>query len=403
MSTDCINEQHAQGASAIDALIGVVEEAEQALEERARRERQETQVAAKAHLVERMGELWKLFEPYITAERVYNDSVIIHIDAGALGLRPFMVESKLKSAKDAASVSLKRDAYGWGPHLSTTPNHYELGSFFRGLRKEYPEYRKNRMGWAIGKLINPNDRASSREDAQEALDALLRIEPARREQWEGYFAEWETWRAGEDERITRENEEQRRLEQEREQAARKYETAFRAYWTGTDEVKQRNRQKAAALQADLDEPFDVYELTYSVIGRDEDTGEKDVRTETVFVTSAEQVGDDRATFYNVITGDSRSRAVTRMHYFYPVSIGDRISVRPTERLDLAREVEVFVSAADISVYCSPLLRTDDVMARLDLEPLPERPPVPELLTEYKAREIRESVAGEDEHGDHSDW
>lgn len=361
----------------IDQLIGQAKEAEQEKKAEQDRRQQEIMNQAEQTISQALGELWTVFQQYVTKVSLNGRDVRVQVDGegmAALELSPFWIHY---SQYHDDGVYLHWSEHPGGQlQIVTTPDSLALCNFLAERRQAYVEQQekkyRERLEHLSYKLGSSSSRATSPEEADVALVQLLELDPDNGEKWRGKRDGWQA---------EYEDEQERKANLARlDELAAKYQTAYEAYYRRYLAIRQANREVLEKLQGELDTTARVWKLTYGIVA--EDGGDRYVDTGHTYVTGPEPAGDGYWITF------ARYGKLARKWFNHVVSIEGPIVFRPIEdELGIRGQVTHFTendgrSQVLADVYFNPgvvTLAEVEEMVAMATRPYPEPPPVPDEI------------------------
>jgi phage terminase small subunit len=354
----------------VESLIGQAALAEAREREKKEAEQAAYEKAALSAIEEALGDLAEQLGPSLRPYRVEGRSVVVPVEAGALELAPFELVasgSGQGSLSVTARVSNNYRAAGQisAPHI--------FAAFLKERREAFHAAKAREREAEYKELGNRLARRSIEHDAREEAEATLarmaELFPDRAGEAREAFASWESW-AGERAEWLRA---EAQLKREKRAALEQYRAEFEAYRAALEAVRARNESRVRRLLPELDAPFDVWELTYALVA-DDGEGDRVADTSTVWLLAPEP---DAADFYETAYHGRRK-------YFNPVSLSDRRTVKPSEKVVHASHYGVWRGG---TIYTHPRVEREELLAKLGLEAEPERPERADILQSRECYEI----------------
>lgn len=368
--------------SPISKLIAASLEREQQTQAEAEARAQQKIEDARQAIISACGAFWSSFAPYATFrtdQRYYT--MVADIDGEALGLAPFFIGV---STQSVSAKAVRPD----GIYCDQIGQHWIFADFLRERAAALPIIKAQQKAAAIKALVevlqpsyHRHDPASE-TDAIAAFDELNRIDPQNGAANEQAFDDWRKQRTAFDKKQAR----AAWLAEAQRVAALDYEPIFAAYVEEFEAVLKRNLERIARCQEELDQPFQVWKLTYGVVADDEEGG-PEVETREVYALHPEPVDGH---YWEVYKGQTFGGCTLRRRFYNPVSLDDFIWTRPTQKL-VARYVSVSTCNKGMGIYVHPGLADEIVLRRLALEPDPLEPVRPAILDDYETALVEQLV------------
>ncbi|MEW6213477.1 MAG: hypothetical protein AB1631_34600, partial [Acidobacteriota bacterium] len=329
----------------------------------------------RAYLVESLGDLWPVLEPYAVKEVAWGDEehagLRLFIEAEQIGLVGFQIEAHTSRAGRSVVASRNKTKTLRERQVLVTEK-TRFGEFLKDCRDSLPAFLKEKHGERVGEAYNALYSAQTGEDADAALARLVELEPARESDWRRHYQH----RLKEIERQRKEEEKAQRFNEAKSRAKSEYRAALQSWRAEYESVLSRNRERVGELQRRLDDPFTVLRLTYALIAQDEES--RMVETAKAFIF------DMKGTHWPTWTGSK----IEHRCFLHPVYVTGEIETRPTEKLCAA---SIFFPDAGATLYFNPHLSREEVKSMIELESLPAMPAAPAELSSYEADCIHESV------------
>lgn len=236
-----------------------------------------------------------------------------------------------------------------------------------------------------------------RETVGDMIGELLQLDPDNAEAYRQGYSEWLKRKDEEDiERAKLEAEDaaakvEAKVQREKQaQAAQAYREALTAWWEAYEQVLQSNRAKLKEMQFRYDVPFRLWELSYSLSGRDEG-GEEMFEERSFYVLSS----TPRDGMWDV--WDTSAERVSRTAVFNAAWLKELGNVKPTGKHGVCVTIKPAGMGRGNSLKVSPLWWNEKaaIQAEIDKEmlPFPPRPSADEFpnLTERDEYNITEEV------------
>lgn len=265
-------------------------------------------------------------------------------------------------------------------------NNLEIKQFPKVLliaRQNYPEWKKKQIEQAAKPLIDSlefpwNQRAENFDlgKARESHAQLVSLDPSAQPRWDDLltkFIEAKTSRAAAEQKKADEM-------KENEQATQQYAATYRAYLQARKRWTDHNLALAVTIQAEFNQPYTVWELTYALIARDE---EESPMVETRRVWLANPGNEDG--FYTTLENERR-------FYYHPVSVQE-YEFKPTEERAGSHEIQIHGA----SLYCH-ISRFGDLKEHIESAGFVALPswviPEPSFFNYDEGRQIRRTLTAE---------
>jgi hypothetical protein len=345
-------------------------------------------------------ELWAELKPHFGEveqqrnrdERVGGVTLGIEVKGEALEMTPFEIVVRFGEAYYPSRVSIRvdggrQDYDVFGGHTDHVQNKAELGKALLTLRKAYPGWREaliKRVSEPLVKRLEyGRSSGTTPEEAQQLGKQLMEIDPTQGERWaaltRSFLEAHQAW-------------ERRKAEEAAQEATvkaaeEKYRAEYAAYRQKLTAARAANELRVKQIQEQVNRPYTVYELTYAMVGRDEEDGVLMVETCRAWVMSPEA---DENGFYQRVTHGGR---VEMVKYSHVVAV-TRLELRPEDDGGATCGWAGIPNAqVDTKVYYPPEAgeETRKLIAEMGWEPIPEAPSAPEELPDWKASDIRHEI------------
>ena len=368
-----------------------------ALEAQAARERQAHIAAqceaARAAIAVAFDGLWGEVSPYCSSQGDYwlnnakTDVTAWWTVVSIPGYAPFIAVWR-NGQNAGCSLNTETDpGHGWGSASFKDLPEFLLRQKREGERlsaearaKQVAELRQKLEGYTA-------QRAATSLDADAALGELLALDPDHTGLYVKLHMDWQLWRN----RMAEERREAQAQEERQARASAEYEAAYRAYWAELQRVLTANEARLDDLQAALDTPFTIYELTYAYSATDDD-GIASVETGEAWSLRDDPDSDG---YWSIIGNNG----LARKRFYNLVSISAPVETRPGERKAYASvSISGFGDPYWRTLYFHPAADGEVIAAQAAalLDPWPIQPDMPEDLDDHTASGIRYKVANEGE-------
>jgi hypothetical protein len=365
-STETINKDT---LNPLDALICDFDQQEQQARESEKQKQIEVRQSVKAKVIELLGDLWPVFEPYQSKQDEWENSIRLYFEPEPIGIAPFIITASMRYQSVEATIKVNEN---FGGH--SLYDRHKLAAFLKSRREALPQIIAARIDGWHNQLVG-SGHVTTKEAAQKALDTLLELAPERESRWMEAYGRWCHWRLEEDDRERQQAEEIAA----KQEAAGEYERACVAYYELVKGIHARNKERVAAVQAEFDESFTIWQLTYALIA--EEDGDRMVDTATVYVSEPEP---SHTGYWPVF----RNGRLDLYKFFTPVSISGPILTRPSEG-KVSRLFQGTSGHRSISVH--PCVTDEQIEAKLNLEAVPDFPVAPAVLDRYEAESIAQQA------------
>lgn len=308
-------------------------------------------------------------EPDVDATDINRNrvEVAIPVDGPKISMRPF-------------GIVIKVDGDITQGHFSASDNQrinlVESGRFFARELDLFPAWVE-RHAQRLVEVMNIENRP---EKIAVLRDQLIGLWPARSADWQAAADERLALLRRRDEQLQRDAQERAAREESEKGVLEAYEHALVEFYRNRRQINERNDAKIQALQAQFDQPVDVYVLKYAVVAVDEDTDEHFAEVHQVYANRSEPVMG-----WWEIYEEGR---LSQNRFHHPVSVTKK-TLRPTElHGDVFRYRQVLPGVGIWHHYSADPDALDRAIAELDLEPQIEEPAKPEGIDYYDLERAR---------------
>lgn len=296
-----------------------------------------------------------------------------------------------------APIELRLSSHGYTHHQGFevwgTSGRFEIKDFSKALlaaRNNYAAYKAkinaeiakpliNSLNWSWNQLSKNLDLERARVSHSE----LMRLLPDEKERWDKLLASFIEGKTSK--QASEKKEADARVEMDR--LTEEYKTQYRNFVNERKLTVEKNQSLAASIQPEFDQPYQVYELTYALIARDEEESEKYLETRTTWLSQQERGQDG---MYVLISGKPKE-------FLHPVSV-QPFTFKPSEGAAGSDHIEIH----EATIYCHTS-RKEELASRIETLGFQEIPTSehivePQHFSYGEGRGIRSQIYDEVMHG-----